>query len=381
MAHSPSPAHVAWLDSVRGLAALAVIGSHYVNSYDLPCRSDFCNRLLSNTPLHVWWDGGAAVGLFFVLSGLVLSLRHFRHGGSPDLSRFSLGDYWAGRVCRIWLPYLAALALSALLHRHYLAAKADLPATLPRQNDWLPYLWDRALGWGDFFQDSFLLGMRMDMAYLPQAWTLSIELGLSLLVPVGIMLAARSSLWLVFFSLFAIQPLGISPCLFHFMLGILLAKHHESLGLWLRGKTLCRRCAMVLGFLLYTSGETLSDHLPPSAVGYLAALGAGLLLLCSFASARLQKILSLPGFRFIGKVSYSIYLLHFAVLIIVTPSFLALLNAPAEGFYAAWWLGLAANLVLSTALAGLSYRFIEVPSMALGKRLGRRLAAQRISSL
>jgi hypothetical protein len=33
---------------------------------------------MTYAPLRVWWDGAAAVSFFFVLSGLVLSLRHFR---------------------------------------------------------------------------------------------------------------------------------------------------------------------------------------------------------------------------------------------------------------------------------------------------------------
>jgi len=364
-------AHVAWLDSVRGLAALTVIGSHYVNSYDLPCRSETCNRLLSNTPLHLWWDGAAAVSLFFVLSGLVLSLRHFRHGATPDLSPFKLGDYVVGRICRIWLPYLAVLGLSALLYPHYQAISASLPVTIPKQNAWLPYMWGRPAGWLDFGKDSILLSMRMDMVYLPQAWTLSIELALSLLIPAGIMVAARSSWWLVFFTLFAIYPLGMSPFLFHFMLGILLAKHHERLGPWLRRHALARRGGGLLGLLLYSCGETLGDVVAPSLIGWLTALGAGLLLLAAFGSAKTQRVLSLAGFRQVGKVSYSIYLIHFAVLINATPGLLDLLHATPGGFVFAWWAGLAANIVLSVALATVSYRLLEVPSMALGRRLGR----------
>ena len=373
--HQAGPAHVAYLDSVRGLAALTVIGSHYVNSYDLPCRSDFCNRLLSDFPLHVFWDGAAAVSLFFVLSGLVLSLRHFRHGAAPDLSRFHLGEYFIMRVCRIWLPYLAVLCLSAVLYRHYQAVSGGWPATIPKQNEWLPSLWGRPAGWGEFFQDSFLLGMRKEMVYVPQAWTLCIELALSLLVPVGVMVAARSSLWLALFTLFAIHPLGVSPALLHFMLGILLAKHHGRLAPWLAGQVYARRGLALLGFLLYTIGETQGDRIDADLLGGLTGLGAGLLLLYAFASARLQRVLSYSGFRYVGKVSYSIYLIHFAVLVNATPGFLAWLDASPSGLVPAWWGGLLAVILTSVVCAAFSYRFIEVPSMALGKRLGRWIRA------
>jgi peptidoglycan/LPS O-acetylase OafA/YrhL len=362
---------IAYLDSVRGLAALAVIGSHYVRAYDLPCHSNFCDRLLTYSPLHIAWDGGAAVSLFFVLSGLVLSLKHFRHSLTPDLSHYPLGAFILRRIFRIWPPYLVVLAVSALLYSHYQRAYSSFPATVPRQNDWLHSLWGRPMGWVDFFKDSFLLGMRMEMQFLPQAWTLSVELALSLLVPVGILLAARSSAWLVFFTLFAIHALGVSPFLFDFVLGILLAKHHQALTRWLRVQRFHRAMAWLIGLFLYTIGDTFEVWINPNDLGWLTGLGCGLLLLCSMASVKFQRILSFPTLRYLGKVSYSIYLIHFAVLINATPLFLSLLDASDDGFIFAWWLGFAATLVGSVSLAGLSYRFVEVPSMAMGKRLGR----------
>ena len=364
---------MAWLDSVRGLAALTVVGSHYVRAYDLPCRGEVCKRLLSNTPLHVWWEGGAAVSLFFVLSGLVLSLRHFRHGARPGWGLMRPGAYARyaiGRVCRVWLPYLAVLAVSALLYPH---AQAGGPPTLPLRNDWLPSFWARPAGWADFVQDSFLLGWRMDMVYVPQAWTLSIELALSLFVPLGIALAAGGTLALLAAALAAVALFGASPFVLHFTLGILLARRHEGLGLWLRRKVWARRCGWALGFFLYTVEETLGGRLDPRWVDGCTGLGSALLLASAFGSARAQKLLSLSALRQIGKVSFSLYLLHFAVLAHATPWFLAWLDAPPGAFVAAWWLGLAANLAASIGLAALCYRWVEVPAMALGKRLGRAL--------
>jgi peptidoglycan/LPS O-acetylase OafA/YrhL len=367
----PPPPKIAYLDSVRGLAALAVIGSHYVRAYDLPCRSTFCDRLLTYSPLHIAWDGGAAVSLFFVLSGLVLSLKHFRHSLTPDLSHYPLGAFILRRIFRIWPPYLMVLAISALFYQHYQRAYSSFLVTVPRHNAWLHSLWGRPAGWVDFFEDSFLLGMRMDMRFLPQAWTLSVELALSLLVPIGILVAARSSAWLVFFTLFAIHALGVSPFLFDFMLGILLAKHHPALTRRLRVQRFHRVLAWSIGLFLYTIGETFEAWINPNALGWLNGLGCGIVLLCTMASLKFQRILSFPTLRYLGKISYSIYLIHFAVLINATPLFLHLLGASDDGFIFAWWLGFAATLVVTVCLAGLSYRFVEVPSMAMGKRLER----------
>ncbi|MDD5035471.1 MAG: acyltransferase [Methylococcaceae bacterium] len=361
--------HVAYLDSVRGLAALAVIGSHYVNTYDIPCQG-WCDRLLTSSPLHIWWDGGAAVSLFFVLSGLVLSLKSFRSGIGADLSHYSLGNYCIVRFFRIWPPYAVALILSVSLYRHYHDSASDFPLTIPRQNDWVPTLWGHEVGWIDAVRESFLFYLPKVVVYLPHAWTLSIELVLSLLMPLGLLLAARSSTWLIFFTLYAIFVLGVSMFLFHFMLGILIAKYHEFCGDWLRDHGSCRRILLVLGVLFYTAGDTLTDRIAPDAMAWFSGLGAGLLLLTVFGSLRMQRLLSMPVLRYVGKISYSIYLIHFAVLVAVTPRFLAWLDAPSGWLLPAWLAGFAATISASVVFAAFLYHYVEVPSMSLGKRLG-----------
>ena len=60
-------------------------------------------------------DGQAAVSLFFVLSGFVLSLRFFREAQEPDLRNFRFMPYLWARICRLWLPYLAVFAVAALM--------------------------------------------------------------------------------------------------------------------------------------------------------------------------------------------------------------------------------------------------------------------------
>jgi peptidoglycan/LPS O-acetylase OafA/YrhL len=362
--------HIAFLDSVRGLAALAVLNSHYVLSYDLPCATDFCSRLLTYSPLRIWWDGSAAVSMFFVLSGLVLSLKYFRHGSEPDLSRLHLGEYCASRVFRLWPPYFIALGLHIWLYRHYQAHAAEWPLTVPPQNDWIPSMWAYQVGWIDALRESFLLKMPDAIIYIPQAWTLAIELSLSLLVPLGILLLARSWLWLLFFTALALYLMDASPLLYHFALGMLIASRFSLIASQLRAHAVLRRFLLALGVVLYSEGSALEGIAHENLMWWLSGTGAGLLLLYTLGSDRAQALLSLAWPRYLGKISYSLYLLHLAVLIGATPWLLAALPAQALGFKPAWWMGLALTIALSVACAALSYRWVETPSMALGRRMG-----------
>ena len=66
---------------------------------------------VNRTPLTALVSGGTAVRFFFVLSGFVLVLPFLRHPHSPYF------PYVVKRICRIYLPYLAAVALAVIAIR------------------------------------------------------------------------------------------------------------------------------------------------------------------------------------------------------------------------------------------------------------------------
>ena len=78
------------LDGLRGLAALAVVAYHYTGG-----------------ALHRLLPGGQSVTLFFIMSGLVLSIAPLRVGtGSYDWPRYQLR-----RIIRLAIPTCAAVGL------------------------------------------------------------------------------------------------------------------------------------------------------------------------------------------------------------------------------------------------------------------------------
>ena len=92
------------LDSLRGVAALVVVLGHLY----LTVNDDGASGLF-RTPLSPFVTGPAAVVLFFVLSGFVLSLPYASGRGRRYRA------YAVGRLCRLYLPLLATVLLSAVL--------------------------------------------------------------------------------------------------------------------------------------------------------------------------------------------------------------------------------------------------------------------------
>lgn len=371
---TPSSSHITAFDTVRGLAALSVVFSHYIGAYGWPTTRAIVKQAWTYTPLHIAWDGFAAVSLFYVLSGLVLSLKFFRETSQPDLAGYRLTDYLTGRVFRIWPPYLFVFVLSYVLRRW--VGYFD-GATVPHVNNWLFSTWGGSIPFSQILREAFLIQAN-DFALVPQGWTLPIELFISFLVPVGILLAARNTGWLIFFTLILIGPLGASYYILHFAIGILLARYYSAIRLWLEPRRAWKIVILLLGLFLYTFRYTLpvyfSWNLKASIPWIVTGFGAALLLMVVIASERARSLLSLGFLRFIGRVSFSVYLLHFLVIIVLMTRFFHLLDLPATASVFGWWLGLALTILLTLGLAALTHRFVELPSMAFGKSLPKRIA-------
>jgi peptidoglycan/LPS O-acetylase OafA/YrhL len=115
------------LDGVRGCAAISVVIYHGINICDLTIPTRVILPELSKVPGQDWpgrlvlciFDGGAAVHIFFILSGLVLS---------ASLQREPVFDAWAAArfVIRRILRLYPALIFTVLAFG--LASHLSLPA-------------------------------------------------------------------------------------------------------------------------------------------------------------------------------------------------------------------------------------------------------------
>ena len=360
--------HIVYLDTIRGLAALTVVSEHFVIAYGLPCEGELCRQWLDNSPLHIWWDGIVAVSMFFVLSGFVLSLKHFRTETGSDMAQFALLGYSLNRISRIWLPYGVILFMSALL---YMATVNILPIStgLPA-SDWITQMWrSHPLTLMSMLREAFLLYLPPLVVLIPQSWTLSIELVLSLFLPVGLLLAQRGVSWLLFFGVLAVTVLGVSVFVVHFLIGLLLAKYHKVVTSYLMRYRWQRWLILVIGLFFYTAADSLYSVLNDTGLWLVSGLGAGMILLFVLGSLQTQALLSQPSLRYIGKVSYSLYLLHMAVLMFLTPFLLQILALVVSNHLGLWLGGWLLTIMVSLLLSLLSYHWLELPCMALGKRL------------
>jgi peptidoglycan/LPS O-acetylase OafA/YrhL len=355
------------LDGVRGLAALAVMGGHWLavvpHRAAGPVNGPLTSGLnwLLGTPLQAFVAGGQMVILFFVLSGMVLALPRLAGRQIP------YGRYLLTRALRLYPAAWAATALSALV---FLVLR---PHTEPGFTTWLRVQLDAPIPSAGVFHFTGLI-IPFDPSRLDgPLWSLEQELRLSLLLPLLVLLVRRYHSLVVFFIAVVLIVEGtasstvlaswawtpvVGGC---FLLGVLLARHRERLNhLWAGMSKPARRLAglgMVLSFWIPTrfASYVFVDRL---ALNLIPALGACAVIVAAQGPGLRQRLRTrVPAW--LGRISYSLYVVHIVVLHLllgVRPAGLPVIDLAPAG------------IVLSLGLATLMQRYVEAPALALGRR-------------
>jgi Predicted acyltransferases len=341
------------LDAVRGIAAVTVLISH-LTPYGLMSDKDLWGDL-KWLPIRILWGGHQAVILFFVLSGFSLYVMWER---SPGLR--NLGGYIASRIARLYPTYIASLLL----------AGGVLWLTTPGFDISLRSALSHLLMVGDFDFN----------AVNPPIWSIIHEMRISLVFPVIFYAALRwpisTMVLTVGFStalgLFTLSnermnmlnAAGLSSWMMSvhyatmFAAGAALARVRSrflasTASSWPMPKSVF--LILALGLYMYpfdnpwNAGERLLGDL-------VIMVGSGALLILALAT---PHALSAAPLRFLGRISFSLYLTHHAC--ITAAKWLA------GGEQANNWILWAVSIALAFPAAYLMYLLVERPSQQLGR--------------
>jgi peptidoglycan/LPS O-acetylase OafA/YrhL len=318
------------------------------------------------------FSGHPAVGVFFVLSGLVLTRQ------LQGARKVSYAQFVIRRIFRIWVPFALVILAAALLCRL-------LGGPLP-QLAWINESWAEPLTVSLLAGHLLMLGTGAFVSLDNPMWSLVHELRISMIFPFLTRLAERSWRRLllgaaILFTLLSINHLTEPLILkvpghlahellhslvqtlrygFFFMLGIWLALKGTEVGAWLRRRSRHRVLLWVLALGLLSI---------PYLAGYIElayALGATLLLALCMHSLRARQLLTTPLLAWLGKISYSLYLVHLVVMLSLVHALHGVLPLPTI---------LALGAASSLVIADLTHRLLELPANQLGKQLASLLQA------
>lgn len=361
------------LDALRGIAALMVAISHsfYAVMFSGVDRIwatsilaiDAIDARVAKSIVSLFC-GEAGVSVFFVLSGVVLGL-------SLDQARTAFartyGEFLIKRVFRIYPAHLVVLVSVCTV----LALGAINPGTFAGSTTWFNWYYRAAPSAGDVARSAALLQFNLN----PVTWTLWVEAAIALVFPLlhrisrvrSTVLQAGVLAALVAIALVTDYDLVLRNA-YKFYLGLLLPLYagHLQAARWL----------LPIGAIALVLEPQLA-HLEYRGYGLLQAAGAAAVVLAVMHQGAVG-VLAWRPLRNLGERSYSFYLWHFPVLWFMY--FAVYSTTRLHGLLLAHTLPVAmvlamASIALAYALAGLSFRLIEQPSIAIGRRLAKKTPA------
>ncbi|MFT4230019.1 MAG: acyltransferase [Microbacterium sp.] len=348
------------LDGLRGVAALIVVVHHSLLVSPALAAAYYggeiegtLHRLAVYTPLHLLWGGKEAVVVFFVLSGLVLVM-------AMRSRSFDWFSYFPSRLVRLYLPVAGAVAVGALI--------MAIPSGSGPDSPWL----QRESGYplASVLQDLTLVGGNSHV--ITPLWTLRWEIIFSLLLPVAAYSLRLIPAWAFGAVSIALSVLGASQgvdalrYLPIFGLGVALAGEWDRIGRAIdrvprRAAALAWPVVFALSLLLLSSYWMLKAYL-----GYVAAVtiaqgpilvGAVVLIVAAAHWRPLERLLSWRWIALLGAISFSLYLVHEPIVLLV-----AHLSDSAR-------LTLLIAVPASLVFAWMFWLVVERPAHALARRV------------
>lgn len=359
------------LDALRGVAALAVVAWHWQHFFAISghWQAGWARSMQPFfwllEPLYV--QGWAAVDLFFVLSGFVF---FWLYGESIREGRVGMGAFALARFSRLYPLQLLTLILVAVLQSFYFTRVGNF--FIYQDNDWRHFILHLGLvqNWWP----------NMPQSFDGPSWSVSIEVLLYLIFFTGCRLGLRAGWRSLLLAVAAAPLMWLDEHICRGVVGFFMGGVTYAAWAHLRSRpsavafarltaTLTAIGWGVLLLLLYRQSPWLAGG--ELNVGFLYAFDY---LLCPLTvlSLALYENVSTRRFKrlaFLGDISYSTYMLHFPLQLLVVLLALRLGLAPA--FFMQGWV-MFAFLAVLIGLAALSYHHFEKPMQAVLRGRQRR---------
>jgi peptidoglycan/LPS O-acetylase OafA/YrhL len=407
-----STARIGWLDGLRGFAAMQVVFLHYVLAFlpglglRKPALVHYAwERVIMNTPLYSLFDGHFAVCIFFVLSGVALTQSF---GKRP----FDLIGSTMRRIVRLGLPMAAAVlfgaALFALMPTMHVqasqltGAEYSLGNVGPTDISVLAVLHEIGLEgvFVGFAKMSILPSVAQEyLGLVPQwrsfnapLWSLHVEFVGSLFVMLLVALRGVMPRFGHVILCCCLLVILASSLLVLFLVGHIAATRwqsqkrpisHDWFGV----------CLVLAGVVVSTIATpphavvALTDLIPTpyflwrsTATGMLYIIGAVAVFVGISLSPRLQTGLGFPVFKWLGRISFSLYLTHFPVLFTISCLGFILLS-PELPYSLSIIVTSLVGIGISLIIADVYERVVDKPAIRLSRLAGSpRLIFHRVAA-
>lgn len=325
-----------YVDGLRGAGALLVYFCHFVFTFYYAASSLNPNQAntrnavevaLGKTPVNLLFNGNFAVRLFFIISGYVLCLSYFRTYDKKKLREGQVKRYF-----RLVVPILFTNIVIYLMMRLGFYHNVET-AQITKSMGWLNLFNDMTPNFVAMLKESlfgaFLFGSNV---YNGVLWTIPVLfIGAVLIYAIAGVLGRwkyRYTVYAVMVVLLLLGDRNITIDYIAMLSGYFLCDFMQTQGKWV---VKIRKAKALIG-LVFLIGLYLASY--PSQPGDNGAalhntiygilkvpmvvpyhfVGAFCIVFAVLNGSYLQKFFSLRMFTYLGKVSFSLYLIHFPLI-------------------------------------------------------------------
>ncbi|MWC30718.1 acyltransferase family protein [Paenibacillus sp. MMS18-CY102] len=383
---------IKYLDGLRGLAALIVVLSHFVVAFypamyngarEQVHTASAIELSITKSPLNLLYNGNFAVCIFFVLSGFVLSYKFFQTKDNEVLVESAVKRYF-----RLMIPVLASIALVVILSKLALFYNNEASVT-SFSTWWLGSFWNFDMTLGHVINNAFYgVFFNSNADYNTVLWTMTYEMYGSLLVFGLAAIFGRVKKRYLFYI--AAILLLFKTYYVAFVLGMMISDFHNNNGFkhaFFRNPFVNVVLACVGLFLgSYPSGSIVKG----SVYGFIEAnaiedivlyhiAGAFLILVALLNTTKIQHLLSTRLFVFLGKISFSLYLIHVIVIGSLT-SFVFIHMAGYVGYSTAVFLSGLLTLPIMLIISYFMYKYVDYNGIKLANKIYSRIFKRDLDS-
>lgn len=373
------------LESIRGLAALAVVLFHAVFAFFPALRltnpaglqdQSLAVRVIAHSPLTVFFSGPFAVVVFFVLSGFVLSHSFFLRPNFTVLISAAVRRYF-----RLAIPVTASTLFAYGLLRsgaYFNQEAAPLVGINHELSDFYTFVPSVATALKEGLMSVFI-AVDYRASYNSVLWTMKTEFAGSFLAYVFLAVFGRWRWrWLAYIGLAVGMAVSGRFYALNFLSGIAICDLYTHRVLNRKG-LFPVPLPIVAGMFVFGIyfGSYHSANLPLYCwMGWASPLlwhsiGAVLIILAAVRSRRIQFVLNAPACTQLGKISFSLYLVHFPILLSFGCYLYYLCASHALARPVAVVVATLGGVLASLLVAWLFYLWIERPVVSLGKQFIR----------
>ncbi len=317
---------IAYIDGVRGLAALMVVVYHYLLSfypalfmYDADAQYIHTSRNIEQSigfsPISVLWNSRFAVTLFFVISGYALSYKYFVTKDREYLSSSAIRRY-----VRLVVPVFFSVLVSFILIKTGAYSNVFTADNFTKSTYYLGSWWKGDVSFMGVLNESFrtVFFAGATSTYNPVLWTMIIEFFGSMLVFATLALFGNfSKRYLVYAILIVLIHSNFMPA---FIIGLALCDYYHSEE---RKKSPKISVFLIFLFALYIGGYQslqasnawgIFDFIEVAGSAFPFIIGASCFLFAVINSEWLKRFFSSKPLQFLGRISFSLYLIHLIII-------------------------------------------------------------------